>query len=150
MIIENYCVVFYSKHCFTAMIRGMAYSCFVILLTSFISPQQIHYKKLVNNYRFYSLQEEAKPGDYFVIRDSIHQEYSAGKLFTISKVNWLSENRIDAMLRYVTVDLKDGFYSPGDTLKIECLSFRNDTLTLRVNFKDYGYSPELKYLRKPL
>lgn len=101
-------------------------------------------KKILNNYKFTSLDMPPDVVNHFIIRDSIHQEYSNGKLFAISKVDWLPGNNYQLILRWMTIDVKNG-PQPGDTMKLEVLDFINDTLRLHVNIQ--GNDLVFRYLR---
>ncbi|QEC43732.1 hypothetical protein [Pseudobacter ginsenosidimutans] len=128
------------------MIRTLYVSIAGIFLSGFLVFYQLSPKAVLNHYRFTSLREGVRPGNYFVINDSIHRQYIDDQLFAISKVDWLPGNSYNAILRWITIDVRDGAISPGDTMKMEMLSFKNDTLTLRVEFKD-GRSFSVNYLR---
>lgn len=104
----------------------------------------------MNHYKFTSLLPGAGSGDYFVISDTIHHEYVNATTYTTSRVDWLPGNRVNLIFTYLTEELRGKLFALGDTVKVEIVSFDKDTLSLRVNFKDYPTSSVFRYLRSPL
>lgn len=104
----------------------------------------------MDHHKFTSLRAGAGPGDYFAIRDTLHQEYVNGKPFTTSRVDWQSGNRVNLIFAWLTEELRGQLFALGDTVKLEIVSFNKDTLSLRADFKDYPTSSVFKYLRSAL
>lgn len=127
------------------MFRTICFSVIAILLLSFIGYMQLSPKKILNNYKFTSLQQPDGTNNYWIIRDSIHQEYANGKLFAISKVDWLPDNSYKTTFRWLTIDVKEEILAAGDTMRMEVLSFNNDTLTLLLSTK--RVNGVVRYLR---
>lgn len=144
---NDFLVVFLSNHTLF-MIRKLFFSLACVLLAGLVANAQSLPKEVIDNYKFTAIKEGAKVESYFIVKDTVHQEYVDGKLFAVSKIEWLPGNRYNAILRWMTPEIKTGA-TPGDIMKMEMLSFKNDTLTLRITFKD-GRSFTAKYLRSEI
>ncbi|MBO9635874.1 MAG: hypothetical protein J7578_22415 [Chitinophagaceae bacterium] len=130
------------------MIRKLFFSLACILMVSLVANAQLTPKKVMDNYKFTAIREGAEAESYFIVQDTVHQEYVDGKLLAVSKIEWLPGNRCNVILRWMTPDVKEG-PTPGDMMKIEMVSFKDDTLTLRITFKN-GRSFTAKYLRSEI
>lgn len=126
--------------------------CLIFLLISLFSISfyiQLSPKKILNNYKFTLIHDRPGLVNYFVIRDSIHQEYVNGKLFMISRIDWLPDSTYKATVRWLTIDVKSDKLIPGDSMNMKVLSFIKDTISLEVSVRGNNIGIA-RFLRSPL
>lgn len=83
-------------------------------------------KELVRNKKFTLLKDGKLTDNYFVIKDSIHYEYSNTKLYGVSLIKWSSCNEYKMIVKEIYY--KEPGLAIGDTLSMKIQSVKGDTL----------------------
>jgi hypothetical protein len=106
------------------------------LLFSCSSPRKgICFKEYMNGHKFYYFSNDLVTG-YFLINDTIQVEYTDEKFYAKSKVVWLNCNNY--ILIIADVNYNEGL-KIGDTLYVNVLSLKKDTITYMASAYDQSY-----------
>jgi len=81
--------------------------------------------------------------NYFIMQDSLQIEFLNERVYGKSKVIWLNCNSY--LLEICEANFPEISSKIGDTLRIDILSLRNDTLTYEASA--YGYSFTFKAVK---
>jgi hypothetical protein len=97
----------------------------------------------MNHHKFTYLSGKMRSSGYFVIRDTVHLEYSSTGLYAESTIKWRSCNIY--VLTVKKIYDENGGLQVGDTLSVKITSIHKDTLTCDASSHNHTFS--FQYLR---
>ena len=98
-----------------------------LCLGSSVSESKSCAKEFMQNSKFALVKHGKLENNYFIIKDSIHYEYSNSKLYGVSLIKWISCDEYRMIVKE-TYDKEPGLRA-GDTLSMKIQSIKGDTLT---------------------
>lgn len=90
------------------MIRTLFLSLTCILFLNITVNAQSNPRGILENHKFTAINDKAKAESYFIVKDTLHQEFINGKLFAESKIEWLPGNKYNVVLKWMTPEVKNG------------------------------------------
>lgn len=123
----------------------LSLSCVLVFLTEgcTIPWKGVCARSYMNHHKFAYLSGRSLSSRYFVIRDTIHLEYSSTGLYAESTIKWRACNIFVLTVRKIYDE--NGVLRTGDTLLVKITSVHKDTLTCDASSHNRTFS--FRFLR---